>query len=141
VFERISNHKRRTTTDDVAIPGEEIDFAKREVSCSEHHGKDKVADDSRDSRNEDKEHHNDTVHRENPAVSVQCHKVGLWCGELQANSHGQQAANKKQETHANQIENRDALVVERKEQLFRPCSARLGSLGNCASDEKTPHFK
>src|SRR5208283_1562556 len=74
-------------------------------------GHQKVTQHGRHNWDEEEKHHDHAVHGEHLVIGVGLHQVALWRQQLEPNEHGEEAAEKEEHRHRNQVEDRDALVV------------------------------
>src|SRR6202142_367328 len=107
------DHQR--AADDEKIPAQQVDAREGQVLGANYQGDEKVAQHGRYARDHEKEDHYLAVHGEQLVVGVGLHQVARRSQQLQADQQGEDAANKEEEGNGDQIEQRDALVVDRQE--------------------------
>ena len=99
----------------VDVPAQQIQLRKCEVLGSDHQRHKEIAEDCRDRRNQEEEHHDDPVHGEELVVDVVAHEIAGRRGEVEPDEDGERAADEEEERHRREVEQRDALVVARQQ--------------------------
>ena len=107
--------QREQPADDVDVPAQQIQLRKREILRADHHRDEEVAQHRRNRRDQEEEHHDDAVHREELVVGLVGHQIAGRRRELEADQHGERAAEEEEERDGGQIEQRDALVIARQQ--------------------------
>ena len=74
-----------------------------------------VAEDRRNRRDQKEEHHDDAVHGEQLVVHIVAHEIAGGRREIQADEHGERAADEEEHRNGGEVEQRDALVVARQQ--------------------------
>ena len=103
--------QRCGTADDVQVPAQQVDPGKCQVFGADHQRNEEVAEHRRHRRNQEEEHHDDAVHGEQLVVGVGRNQVTSRGEQLQADQHGEEAADPEHHGDRDEIKDRDALVV------------------------------
>ncbi len=106
----------------VDVVTQQIDLRKGQVLGPDHDGDQEVAEDRRNRRNQEEEHHDHAVQREHLVIGVGGDEVALRRGELESNPDRHQAAQEKEDRDGNQIQDRNPLVVLGQEPRREPVS-------------------
>ena len=97
--------------DDVEIPAQQIDLGQSKVLGPDHHGNHEIADGGGHRRHQEKEDHDEAVHREHLVIGVGGHQGSLRREQLQADEASQRAADKEEKRDRDQVQRGDPLVV------------------------------
>ena len=103
------------TADDVEVPGQQVQPREGEVFGADHERDEKIPEDPRDGRNQEKEDHHDPVRREDLVVGLGLEDVAGRGQQLQADERGCEPADREEHRDADQVQDRDPLVVCRQE--------------------------
>ena len=129
---------RERRADHVDVPAREVQPREGQVARADHEGDEEVSQHGGDGRDEEEEHHDDAVHREQLVVGLGLDEVAGGSDELQPDEDGERAAQEEHERHAGQIEQGDALVVGGEQpglhaishvEIVHPWRRRLGRCG------------
>ena len=97
--------------DDVDVPAQQVQAREGQIARADHHGHQEISEDRGNRRDQEKENHDDAVHREQLVVGFRLHQRALRLDQVDAHQHGEGAADEEEERDRNQIEQRDALVI------------------------------
>jgi len=97
--------------DDVEIPTDQINPGEREILGPDHQGDEEVAEHGGNGRNQEKEHHDHSVHGEKLVVSIGLDEVTGGSEQLEADEQREESTDEKEEGDGEEIKQRDALVV------------------------------
>ncbi len=92
-----------------------IDAREGQVLGADHQGHQEIAQHGGDRGNQEEEHHHLAVHGEELVVSIGLHQVARRSQQLQPDQQGKKSSNEKEESDGQQVEQRDALVIDRKQ--------------------------
>ncbi len=104
-----------SSADDVNVPAQKIQLGKCQVARSDHQRNQKISEHRGNRGNQEKENHHHAVQREELVVSFRLHQSALRLDQVNAHQHGERSADDEEERDRHQIQQRDALVVQRKE--------------------------
>ena len=107
--------QREQPTDDVDIPAQQIQSRKGQVARADHQRHEEISEHRRNRWNQEKENHDDAMHREQLVVGFRLHQGALRLNQVNAHQHGKRAADDEEKSDRNQVQQSDALVVQRKE--------------------------
>ena len=116
--------QREQAADDVDVPAEQVDARERQVFRADHRRNEEVTEHRRHRRDQEEEHHDHAVQREELVVGVGLEQIALRRRELQADAHGEQAAEEEERRDRDQIEDRDPLVVLREQPRLEAVAVR-----------------
>ena len=83
---------------------------KGEVPCTDHRRNQKVSQSCRDGRNQEKEHHDNTMHGEQLVISV-VREASAGRKQVHSHHHSERAADKEERRDREEIKECDALVI------------------------------
>ena len=106
---------RKQAADHEDVPAAQIDFGKRQILGAQHDRHQKISQRGGDGRDQEQEHHDDAVQREQLVISVRGNQVALGSEQLQANQGGERSAEKEEKRDGHQIHQRDAFMILRKQ--------------------------
>ena len=101
--------------DDVQIPAQQIDAREGQVLGADHQRDQEIAQHGGDGWDQEEEHHHLAVHGEELVVGVGLHQVARRSQQFQPDQQGEKSSDEKEESDGQQVEQRDALVVDRKQ--------------------------
>ncbi len=100
---------------DIEIPAQQIDAREGQVLGANHQRHQEIAQHGGDGWNQEEEDHHLAVHGEEFVVSVGLHQVARRSQQFQADEQGKESSNKEEESDGKQIQQRNALVVNREQ--------------------------
>ncbi len=103
--------EREDAADPVDIQAEQVDARERQVLGADHRRDQEVAEHRGNRRDQEEEHHDHAVHREELVVGVRRDEVPLRRRQLETDAHREQAAQQEHHRDRDQVHDRDPLVV------------------------------
>src|SRR5262249_34992538 len=103
------NHQN--SGNDIEIPAQQVDSRERQIFGPDHQRNEEISQNRRHNRDQEEEHHDHAVRGENLVVRVGVHQVALGREQLQADQHGVESAEEKEERDRDEVQHRDPLMV------------------------------
>ena len=122
--------QREHAADDVDVPAQQIQPRKGQVARAHHQGNQEISEHRGNRRNQEKENHDDAVHREQLVVGFRLHQRALRLDQVNAHQDGERSADNEEERDRDQVQQRDALVVQR-EQPGLPAVVGVQIISRC----------
>ena len=102
-------------SDDIEIPAQKINAREGQVLRPDHERYQEIPQHSRDGRDQEEKDHDLAVHSEKLVVRVSLHQVARRRQQLQPDQQGKKSSNEEEESNGQQVEQRDALVIDREQ--------------------------
>ena len=96
--------QRKGAADNVDVPAEKIDFRESQILRPNHQWDQEIAKHRGDRRNQEEENHGDAMHGEHAVVGVGGEESAVRRHQVQANHHGEEAADEEKESDRGEIE-------------------------------------
>ncbi len=104
----------------VDVPAQQIDSRKCQILGADHQRHQEIAQNSRNRRDQEEEHHQDPVHGEHLVIGVRIEQIAGRSRQFQPDQHRKQTAQKEERRHRDQIQDRDPLVIFRQKPALQP---------------------
>src|SRR5208337_4565340 len=96
--------EREGGADNVDVPAQQVDLGEGQIFRADHQGDKEIPQYGRNGWNQEEEDHGHAVHREHAVVGVRAEQVAAGGQQVQADHHGEEAANEKEERDGSEID-------------------------------------